>query len=65
MGATTEVSTILDRSPLAGRLAQSDAESLSVELSDVGQYLAMLVDELRHLHEAMLVLAGRVDEAIQ
>jgi hypothetical protein len=62
MGTLNDVSSILDSSPLAGRYNADQAKELSVDLTQIGDYLAKLVDELRVLHEAVLQLAERVDE---
>lgn len=64
MGTMTEVSGILDTSPLAGRLNDTEAHMLSVDLNEIGKYLAELVEELGVLHTAVLTLATRVDEMV-
>jgi hypothetical protein len=62
MGTRDEVAIILDSSPLAGRLNPSDADTLSVDMREIGGYLSMLVEELRILHQAVLVLGTRLDQ---
>lgn len=62
MSTRSDVATILESSPLSGRLGSTEAAALSVDLTEVAEYLAMLVEELRVLHEAVLALGARVDE---
>ncbi len=62
MGTMTDVASILASSPLASRLNASDADTLSLDMTEIGRYLAMLVEELRTLHDAVLALAARIDE---
>ena len=63
MGTTAnDVSSILAASPLENHLSTSDANMLSVDLSETGQYLAMVVEELRVLREAIRAIAARLDD---
>jgi hypothetical protein len=61
MGAMSDVATVLSSSEMASHLSASDAAALSVDMTEIGRYLAMLVEELRVLREAMLILGERID----
>ena len=57
----TDVNSLLENSPVSHQLSAGCGEVLSLDMMQIGKYLALVVEELRVLHEAVEAVAHVVD----